>query len=37
LITLNESLVVQRMGRISEDAFIRIQKAVCLILNCTNF
>lgn len=26
LITLNESLVAQRMERISEDAFIRIQK-----------
>ena len=36
LITLNESLVVQRMGRISEGTFIRIQKAVCLNLNCTN-
>lgn len=36
LITLNESLVVQRMGRISEKAFTRIQKAVCLNLNCTN-
>lgn len=36
LITLNGSLVVQRMGRISEGTFMRIQKAVCLNLNCTN-
>lgn len=36
LITLNESLVVQRMGRISTDAFIRIQNAVCSNLNCNN-
>ena len=36
LITLNESLVVQRMGCLSVDAFSRIHRAVCLNLNCGN-
>ena len=36
LITLNESLVVQRIGQLSELAFSRIHCAVCLNLNCGN-
>ena len=34
LITLNESLVVQRIGKLSDVAFSRIHHAVCLTLNC---
>lgn len=37
LVTLNESLVIQRMGFISDSAFARIQQAVCSSLNCTHF
>ncbi len=34
LVTLNYSLIIQRMGTLSGDAFARIHDAVCLNLNC---
>lgn len=34
LVTLNESVVVQRIGKLSDVAFSRIHHAVCLALNC---
>jgi mRNA interferase MazF len=36
LITLNESLVIQRIGCISESAFTRIKQAICSNLDCFN-
>ena len=36
LVTLNESLVVQRIGQLSAVAFSRIHSAVCLNLDCGN-
>lgn len=37
LITLNESLVIQRIGKLSEIAFARMHRAVCLNANCSRF
>ena len=37
LVTLNESLVVQRIGQLSDVAFSRIHREVCLNFNCGNF
>jgi len=34
LITLNNSLIVKRIGKLSDEAFERIHTAVCLNLNC---
>jgi mRNA interferase MazF len=34
LITLNTSLVIHRMGQLTDDAMARIQKAVCVCLGC---
>jgi len=34
LVTLNKSLVVQRIGMLSNDAFARIHEGVCSNLNC---
>jgi len=36
LVTLNKSLVIQRIGKLSDSAFARIHHAVCLNLNCSN-
>ena len=36
LVTLNKSLVIQRIGKLSESAFARIHHAVCLNLNCSH-
>lgn len=35
LVTLNESLVIQRIGKLSDVAVARIHRAVCLCLNCS--
>ncbi len=35
LVTLNNSLIAQRIGKLSDDAFVRIHRAVCLSLNCS--
>jgi mRNA interferase MazF len=34
LVTLNKSLIVQRVGTLTHEAFARIQKGVCAHLNC---
>jgi mRNA interferase MazF len=34
LVTLNKSLIIQRVGRLSNDAFARIHEGVCSTLNC---
>jgi mRNA interferase MazF len=36
LVTLNESLVIQRIGKLSDIAFSRIHHAVCLNTNCSH-
>jgi len=36
LVTLNESLVIQRIGKLSEITFTRIHHAVCLNTNCSH-
>ena len=36
LVTLNESLVIQRIGKLSDIAFARIHHAVCLNTNCNH-
>lgn len=34
LVTLNKSLIVQRMGILTDEAFARVQEGVCAHLNC---
>ncbi len=34
LITLNKSLIIQRIGKLSDEAFARIHEGVCSKLNC---
>lgn len=34
LVTLNTSLIVQRMGKLSDSAFARILHAICLTMDC---
>lgn len=36
LVTLNESLIVQRIGKLSDVAFARIHQSVCLHIGCNN-
>ena len=36
LVTLNKSLVIQRIGKLSDSAFARIHHAVCLNINCSH-
>ena len=35
LVTLNESLILQRIGKLSDVAFAGIHRAICLHLNCS--
>jgi mRNA interferase MazF len=36
LVTLNKSLVIQRIGLLTDQAFARIREGVCAHLNCAN-
>ena len=36
LVTLNECLVIQRIGKLSDITFSRIHRAVCLNANCSH-
>ena len=36
LVTLNGSLVISRIGKLSDSAFARIHHAVCLQINCSH-
>jgi hypothetical protein len=36
LVTLNKSLVVQRIGKLSDSAFARIHHAICLNINSSH-
>jgi len=36
LVTLNKSLIIQRIGKLSDSAFTRIHHAICLNINCSH-